>query len=110
MAEATEGSSRSRERSLGGSNISFYQVGPTMAPYMICDWQLWLWNEGGTGVFEAFKLDEFHIQFVDRYGAGIIPRDSKAFIVKVDTPSRSWLDPPTYTLTVSPLKVVTGVV
>ena len=80
MAEATEGSSRSRERSLGGSNISFYQVGPTMAPYMICDWQLWLWNEGGTGVFEAFKLDEFHIQFVDRYGAGIIPRDSKAFI------------------------------
>lgn len=51
-----------------------------MAPYVICDWQLWLWNEGRTGVFEAFKPDEFHIQFVDRYGVGVIPRDSKAFI------------------------------
>ena len=59
---------------------TFYQVGPTMAPYMICDWQLWLWHEGRTGVFEAFKPDQFHIQFVDVYGKGIIPRDAPAFI------------------------------
>jgi hypothetical protein len=25
---------------------SFYMVGPELAPYMICDWQLWHWNEG----------------------------------------------------------------
>lgn len=59
---------------------SFYQVGPTMAPYMLCDWQLWLWNEGKTGVFEAFKPDEFHIQFVSRYGHGVVPSDPRMFI------------------------------
>ena len=59
---------------------SFYQVGPTMAPYMICDWQLWLWNEGKTDVFEAFKPDEFHIQFVAKYGRGVIPSDRSDFI------------------------------
>lgn len=59
---------------------SFYQVGPTMAPYMLCDWQLWLWNEGKTGVFEAFKPDEFHIQFVARYGEGVVPGDRWEFI------------------------------
>ncbi len=59
---------------------AFYQVGPTMATYMICDWQLWLWNEGRTGVFEAFKPDEFHIQFVARYGKETIPGDRTDFI------------------------------
>jgi len=64
---------------------SFYQVGPTMAPYMICDWQLWLWHEGRTGVFEAFKPDEFHIQFVAKYGREIVPADRTDFI-------KWWLD------------------
>lgn len=59
---------------------SFYQVGPTMAPYMLCDWQLWLWNHGKTGVFEAFKPDEFHIQFVATYGEGVVPGDRWQFI------------------------------
>lgn len=64
---------------------SFYQVGPTMAPYMICDWQLWLWHEGRTGVFEAFKPDEFHIQFVAKYGREVVPADRTRFI-------KWWLD------------------
>jgi hypothetical protein len=59
---------------------SFYQVGPTMAPYMICDWQLWLWNEGKTAVFEAFKPDLFHVQFAKKYGRGVIPLDQSEFI------------------------------
>src|SRR6266511_1712623 len=29
---------------------TFYMVGPALAAYMICDWQLWLWREGLTGV------------------------------------------------------------
>ena len=59
---------------------SFFQVGPAMAPYMICDWQLWLWNEGLTGVFETFKPDEFHLQFVQKYGRGVIPSEPKGFV------------------------------
>jgi hypothetical protein len=59
---------------------AFYQVGPTLAPYIICDWQLWLWQKGQTGVFEAFKPDLFHEQFADRYGNGVIPVGRKEFI------------------------------
>ena len=58
---------------------SFYQVGPAMAPYMICDWQLWLWNEGRTGVFANFKLDSFHEEFVRKYGRGLLPADERGF-------------------------------
>lgn len=57
----------------------FYQVGPAMAPYMICDWQLWLWAHGRTEVFATFKLDSFHEQFVSRYGRGVVPPSEKAF-------------------------------
>lgn len=59
---------------------TFYQVGPTLAPYIICDWQLWLWHEGRTGVFEAFKPDLFHVQFAERYGDGVIPVGRQEFI------------------------------
>jgi len=58
---------------------TFYLVGPTMAPYILCDWQLWLWNEGRTCLFESFKLDAFHQQFVARYGKGVIPPDEDGF-------------------------------
>lgn len=58
---------------------TFFQVGPTMAPYMICDWQLWLWANGETEVFATFKLDSFHDQFVARYGRGLVPPDEDAF-------------------------------
>lgn len=57
----------------------FYQVGPTMAPYMICDWQLWLWAHGQTRVFSTFKLDSFHEQFVSRHGRGVVPTSENAF-------------------------------
>jgi hypothetical protein len=59
---------------------AFYLVGPAMAPYMICDWQLCLWAEGRTGVFEAFKLDSFHEAFVEKYGGGVIPAGQPEFI------------------------------
>jgi hypothetical protein len=64
---------------------SFYQVGPALAPYMICDWQLWLWVRGMTGVFSSFKWDAFHQQFVRRYGRNIVPTDERGFV-------RWWLD------------------
>ncbi len=51
----------------------FYRVGPEMALYMLCDWQLWLWMEGKTGIFHNFKSDSFHQAFAKKYGAGIVP-------------------------------------
>jgi hypothetical protein len=58
---------------------AFYRVGPALAPYMICDWQLWLWREGRTAVFANFKWDSFHEEFVNRFGRGIIPTNETAF-------------------------------
>ena len=59
---------------------TFYMVGPALAPYMICDWQLWLWSRGLTAVFATFKLDSFHEQFVAKYGRGVVPETEDAFI------------------------------
>jgi hypothetical protein len=62
---------------------TFYMVGPEISPYMLCDWQMWLWKNGKTGVFDNFKLDSFHTDFVNtvntKYG-NIIPSDKKGFI------------------------------
>jgi hypothetical protein len=58
---------------------AFYMVGPALSAYMICDWQLWLWNEGRTGVFAMYKQDSFHDQFVARYGRGLLPADRPSF-------------------------------
>lgn len=58
---------------------TFYQVGPALAAYMLCDWQLWLWNEGKIGVFANFKLDSFHEEFVRKYGKEVIPADESGF-------------------------------
>ena len=58
---------------------TFYQVGDAISPYMICDWQLWLWREGKTEVFANFKLDSFHEQFVGRFGNGIVPAAEAGF-------------------------------
>ena len=74
-----EGSSLER-RLVKRLEETFWQVGPTLAPYIICDWQLWLWNEGRTGVFENFKPDLFHVHFAERYGRGVIPLERQAFI------------------------------
>ena len=58
---------------------TFYQVGPALAAYMLCDWQLWLWNAGKTAVFANFKLDSFHEEFVKKYGRGIVPATESEF-------------------------------
>ncbi len=62
---------------------TFYLVGPEMAPYMICDWQLWLWKERKTELFDSFKYDAFHIAFVgyvnQRHG-DTIPEDKVKFV------------------------------
>lgn len=58
----------------------FYLVGLTMAAYMLCDWQLWLWNEGETGWFATFKLDGLHEKFVREHGQGIVPEGEEAFV------------------------------
>jgi hypothetical protein len=59
---------------------TFYQVGPALAPYMLCDWQLWLWARGLTSVFANFKWDSFHEQFVRRYSRGVVPTDESGFV------------------------------
>ena len=59
---------------------TFYLVGKTMAPYIICDWQLWLWNEAKSALFDSFKLDAFHEEFIERYGGNDVPLDEKEFI------------------------------
>ena len=64
---------------------AFYKVGPAFAPYMICDWQLWLWAYGRTAVFANFKWDAFQEQFVSRYGQGVVPADEAGF-------ARWWLE------------------
>ena len=63
---------------------SFYRVGPEMAPYMLCDWQLWLWKENKSEVFDTFKLDQFHKDFVGfankRHCHTVIPQDRPGFL------------------------------
>jgi hypothetical protein len=58
---------------------TFHRVAQAMAPYMLCDWQLALWNEGRTQVFANFKLDSFHEEFVKRFGRGLVPKDEQGF-------------------------------
>lgn len=61
------------------AEAAFYKVGPALSAYMICDWQLWLWNEGKTEVFAMYKQDSFHEEFVVRYGRGVLPADRGGF-------------------------------
>jgi len=58
---------------------AFYMVGPALSAYMLCDWQLWLWNEGKTELFAMYKQDSFHEEFVRRYGRDVIPPDREGF-------------------------------
>ena len=64
---------------------AFFMVGPALAPYMLCDWQLWLWNEGKIPVFANFKLDSFHEEFVKQFGRGVVPTSEQGF-------AEWWLD------------------
>lgn len=80
QAVVVDGSGMTLERAIRKRlQTTFYQVGPALAPYMICDWQLWLWKHGMTRVFATFKLDSFHEQFVFRHGRGVIPATEDGF-------------------------------
>lgn len=62
---------------------TFFMVGPEMAPYMLCDWQLWLWKKGRTELFDTFKLDSFHAEFIERVNAKhgiIVPLEKRRFV------------------------------
>lgn len=67
------------EMALRNKLHTFYQVKDALAPYMLCDWQLWLWNEGLIPVFANFKLDSFHEEFVQRFGRGVVPTSEEGF-------------------------------
>ena len=58
---------------------SFIWVKDAMSPYMLCDWQLWLWRGNRTAVFANFKLDSNHERFVQKFGRGVIPTDEAGF-------------------------------
>lgn len=49
----------------------FYNVGPTLANYMICDWLLWLWREGKLGWFVSYKADSVFVRAV--FERGLLP-------------------------------------
>jgi hypothetical protein len=59
---------------------AFFHVGPALAAYMLCDWQLWLWAHRQTAVFATFKLDSFQERFVKNYAKGVIPADEAGFV------------------------------
>lgn len=62
---------------------AFYMVGPEISPYMLCDWQMWLWRNERTEAFDNFKLDSFHSEFcqkVNSLGKTSLPTDKQGFI------------------------------
>lgn len=62
----------------------FHRVGPQMAPYMICDWQLSLWRQGRCSVFNTYKADQFHDDFVRLVNMDnrriVIPKTEEGFL------------------------------
>ncbi len=48
----------------------FYNVGPSLAPYMICDWLMGYWLTGAIEWFASYKLDSVH---EDAAKAGVLP-------------------------------------
>lgn len=42
----------------------YYNVGPAIGPYLICDWLLWLWRGRQIEWFSAYKPDSVHLQCV----------------------------------------------
>jgi hypothetical protein len=49
----------------------FYMVGPEIAPYMLCDWLLGLWQRQQIPWFESYKWDSRNIEYFEHYGAEI---------------------------------------
>ncbi len=56
----------------------FYNVGPALSAYMICDWLLWLWREGRIEWLSGYKPDSVFLGTAHRrYG---LPEDPEAFV------------------------------
>lgn len=47
---------------LSAMNRDFYNVGPALANYLICDWLLGLWREGRIDWFRSYKADSIFIK------------------------------------------------
>ena len=60
-------------------DAEFYMVGPARSAYMLCDWQLWLWTEGRTAIFDTFKVDSRHKAFVEKFLRHLKPDDEAGF-------------------------------
>jgi hypothetical protein len=65
----------------------FFGVGPTLAPYLICDWILGLWRSGQVDWFECYKPDSVHLSAIRR---GCLPpaaaEDFVAFCKTISIP------------------------
>lgn len=55
----------------------FYNVGPALANYLICDWLLWFWREGRVEWFESYKCDSVYKRLVR---SGRLPTDAINFV------------------------------
>lgn len=56
----------------------FYNVGPALSNYLICDWLLWLWRDGRIDWFTVYKPDSVHKRIVD---AGLLPPEAASDFV-----------------------------
>ncbi len=56
----------------------FHRANPVIAAHILCDWQLGLWYEGKTEVFDLFPIDTHHASFVSACSAAL-PEGEAAF-------------------------------
>ncbi len=56
----------------------FYNVGPALSRYLICDWLFWLWREERIEWFTAYKPDSVHTRIV---AEGRLPKQAEADFV-----------------------------
>ena len=70
---------------------NFYNVGPALANYLICDWLLWLWREERIEWFTAYKPDSVHLRIIE---AGLLPEQARTDFVgycqSLQIPARIW--------------------
>lgn len=76
----------------------FYNVGPALASYLICDWLLWLWRDGQIEWLETYKEDSVFLKAMrdDNLLPAAATDDFPAFCRKLYVPAewipaRFWL-------------------
>ena len=57
-------------RALAQIERDFYNVGQSLANYLICDWLFGLWAKGGIDWFRAYKADSVHEKAIQQ---GLLP-------------------------------------